>query len=75
LHVRENSHNALVIIVLSVAAVGAVAVKLRVSRRGGADISQAQFQERMEQKAGLQSSDSRHGWVARHQAVCGYPKH
>jgi hypothetical protein len=43
----------IVIILVSIVVVAAVAVKLRVSRRGGADISQAQFQERMEQKAGF----------------------
>ncbi|MHC4425279.1 MAG: rhodanese-like domain-containing protein [Planctomycetota bacterium] len=40
----------IVIIVLSVVVVAGVAVKLYVSRRGGADISQAQLREWMERK-------------------------
>jgi len=43
----------IVIIVLSIAVVAGIAVKLYISRRGGADISQAQLQEWMEQKSDL----------------------
>ena len=43
----------IIIIVLSIAIVAGIAVKLYVGRSGGADISQAQLQEWMQQKSDL----------------------
>lgn len=43
----------IIIIVLGIAVVAGIAIKMYISRSGGADISQAQLQEWMEQKSDL----------------------
>ena len=50
---RNSRMGWIVIIVLSIVVVAGIAIKLYVSRTGGANISQVQLQEWMEQKSDL----------------------
>jgi hypothetical protein len=56
---RNSRRGWIVIIVLSIVVVAGIAVKLYISRSGGANISQAQLQEWMEQKSDLCILDDR----------------